>query len=153
MIEFEFSWIRCKNSNRTTQFPVARKTITLWKQMILLAIAGAAGTLSRYGLSSLIQKYGVGSLPWGTIAVNLIGCFLFGIIWSLAEDRQMLSPQARFVLLTGFMGAFTTFSTLVFETSWFIRNSQLWLALANSVGQLIAGVMLILLGLAVVRQI
>jgi CrcB protein len=123
----------------------------LIKDFVLLAIAGAVGTLSRYGVSYAIQKSCGGMFPWGTVAVNMIGCFLFGMIWVLAETRIAISPQLRIILLTGFMGAFTTFSTFAFETAWLLQNSQWSLAAGNSLGQLIAGVSFVVLGMMVGR--
>jgi fluoride exporter len=123
----------------------------MWKELALLAVAGAIGTLSRYGLSGLVQWFCGERFPWGTVAVNLTGCFLFGLIWTLAEERLIISGQTRFILLTGFMGAFTTFSTLAFETSGFLQDSMWWPAAGNAFGQLFAGVALIFLGFAIGR--
>lgn len=123
----------------------------LLKEIGMLAIAGAVGTVARYGASNIIHRYCGGQFPWGTVAVNMIGCFLFGFIWTLAEDRVIISPQSRLILLTGFMGVFTTFSTFVFETNCFLQNSQWWLAAGNSVGQLVVGVLLAFLGSAIGR--
>ncbi len=86
-------------------------------QLGWLCFAGAAGTLARYGLAGLMQRLLGESFPWGTLTVNALGCFLFGVVWMLAEDRLVISGQTRFVILTGFMGAFTTFSTFAFETA------------------------------------
>ena len=123
----------------------------MWKEITLLSVAGAVGTLSRYGLAGFVQRFCGERFPWGTVAVNMIGCFLFGLIWTLAEERLVISGQTRFILLTGFMGAFTTFSTFAFETSGFLQDSQWWLASANAFGQLFAGVALIFLGFVVGR--
>ena len=123
----------------------------MWKEFALLAVAGAVGTIARYGLSSWIQRNSGLQFPWGTFAVNMIGCFLFGLIWSFGENRSLLSRQTRFVLLTGFMGAFTTFSTFAFETAGLLRASQWALAAANSVGQLVMGILVIFAGLAIGR--
>lgn len=124
----------------------------MWKQLCLLAVAGAIGTLSRYGLSGLAQSLGGERFPWGTLAVNALGCFLFGLVWMVAEDRLYLS-ETRFIVLTGFMGAFTTFSTFAFETSRFLEDSQWWLAGVNLIGQNLIGVICVLLGFAVGRWI
>jgi CrcB protein len=91
--------------------------------------------------------------PWGTIAVNMTGCFLFGLIWALTEGRFAQSVQSRLILLTGFMGAFTTFSTYAFETSQLIQNSQYVLAFANGAGQLVIGISVMLIGLALGRLV
>jgi CrcB protein len=93
------------------------------------------------------------SFAWGTLAVNAIGCFLFGLIWTLAEDRVIISGQTRFLILTGFLGAFTTFSTFAFETTRYLNDSQWGLAAANLIGQNTLGVACVILGLAAGRWI
>ena len=78
-------------------------TTVLW-----LAVAGAAGTLARWGLQGLVHTLQPTLFPWGTLAVNALGCLLFGLVWSLSEERLLVPPHIRLVVLTGFMGAFTT---------------------------------------------
>jgi CrcB protein len=102
-------------------------------KIALIALAGACGTLCRYWLSGLAYDLLGRDFPWGTWAVNILGCFLFGVVWVLAEERGLLSAQARLLILTGFMGAFTTFSTLVFESG-ALMNDGLWFRLALNVG-------------------
>jgi CrcB protein len=80
-----------------------------------LALAGATGTLCRVGLSALVARW-LPRFPWGTIAVNTLGSFLFGLLWALSVHHKVLSPELRLIVLGGFMGAFTTFSTYVFDT-------------------------------------
>ena len=81
------------------------------------------------------------------MAVNALGCFLFGLVWTLAEDRLLISGRARFLILTGFMGAFTTFSTFAFETSQLLDDSEWGLALANLLGQIVICLTCVFLGL------
>jgi fluoride exporter len=121
----------------------------LWQKLLLLAATGAAGTLARFGLSGLVQRIGPSSgFPWGTFAVNAVGCLLFGIVWSLAEERLIISGATRAIVLVGFMGAFTTFSTFAFETGQMLDDAQ-WLAAAgNLLLQNVAGVALLLVGIA-----
>ncbi len=121
------------------------------QRIFLLALAGSIGTLARYGLSLFVQKFNPMLFPWGTFTINLLGCFAFGIIWSLAEDRMVMSSETRLILLTGFMGAFTTFSTFAFETSQLLRDSQWWLAAGNFAGQTVLGIVLMIAGLGIGR--
>ena len=123
----------------------------MFKEIGLLALAGAMGTVARYGVSHLIHRSFGGHFPWGTVTVNMTGCFLFGLIWTLAEDRTVISSQSRLLLLTGFMGAFTTFSTFAFETSYFLQKAEWQSAAGNAVGQLVTGVALVFLGTATGR--
>ena len=73
-------------------------------KFLWLAVAGAVGTLSRYGLGGVADRvFGQGA-GWGTLAVNAVGCFLAGAVWILAGERGHLSPEMRAVILVGFMG-------------------------------------------------
>lgn len=111
-----------------------------------IALAGAVGTVCRYLVSGLVQQVFGSGFPWGTWAVNVIGCFLFAVVWTMAEDRMLLSSQTRFLLLTGFMGAFTTFSTFAHETGLLLRESEWWLASLNLLGQNLAGLVAVIAG-------
>ena len=65
-------------------------------------------------------------LPVGTLVVNVVGCFLFGVVWSLEHERLLIGDDTRVVILAGFMGAFTTFSTFIFETGVPERRAGCW---------------------------
>lgn len=120
---------------------------------LLIAIAGGLGALARYEVSLRVQTEFSSDFPIGTLAVNVLGCFLFGLIWSMSEERMLLSVEARTILLSGFMGAFTTFSTFGFETSTFLRLGQWTSAFQNIALQLILGLSAVLLGGAIGRRI
>lgn len=121
------------------------------QKLILIALAGALGTLARYGLAGLVQAWSSPSFPWGTLVVNVLGCFLFGMVWTLSMERMLLSAETRVIILTGFMGAFTTFSTFAFETGEFLRESQWWLAAGNLIAQNLLGLVCLFLGFAAGR--
>lgn len=93
---------------------------------IALALAGSAGTLLRYGLAGYVQRMSGASFPWGTLAVNIAGCFVAGVLWALFEERWPVSGETRAVVMIGFMGAFTTFSAYILETGELARASE-WL--------------------------
>ncbi len=118
-----------------------------------LFLAGGCGSLARYSLAGLVQRVYGGELPLGTFFVNALGCLLFGFVWTLAEDRVIISGESRLLILTGFMGAFTTFSTFAFESNALLRDSE-WLAAAgNIVGQNVTGILCIMFGMALGRQL
>jgi len=125
----------------------------MFQKFLLLAVAGALGTLARYGISGAAQRVLGSEFPWGTMAANLIGCFLAGAFWSLAEGRLSISGQTRTIVLMGFMGAFTTFSAFMLETGGLLRDAQWSWALANVGLQNCCGLVLFFLGLAVGRII
>lgn len=121
------------------------------RTILFLALGGAAGTLGRYWLSGLAHRVFGTSFPIGTWAVNLTGCLLFGAVWGLFESRVNVGPEARLFFLTGFLGAFTTFSTYMFESAELVRGGQMALALANVAGQTLAGLALVMAGLMLGR--
>ncbi|AMK13002.1 chromosome condensation protein CrcB [Pseudodesulfovibrio indicus] len=120
-------------------------------KILYLSLGGAAGTLSRYWLSGVAQRLAGGSFPAGTFAVNMAGCLLFGAVWGFFENRLLPGSGVRLLVLTGFMGAFTTFSTYMFETASLVKFGQIAMAMANVVGQSVAGLILVLAGIALGR--
>jgi CrcB protein len=116
------------------------------EKLILIGLAGVLGTYARYGLSGLVQRACGNAFPCGTLAVNVSGCFLFGLVWSLAEDRLLISAEARTVILIGFMGAFTTFSSFAFETAQMLRDAEWTLVLVNLLAQNVVGIAGLFLG-------
>lgn len=90
--------------------------------------------------------------PWGTFAVNMLGCFLFGVFAGLAEMRLPLSDEQKLLIFVGFFGAFTTFSTFAFHTGLFLHEREWWNAAANIFLQNTCGVILLLLGLYLTRS-
>jgi fluoride exporter len=122
-------------------------------KLLWLGIAGGLGALARYGLSSLVQRYSGAMFPWGTFVVNVLGAFVFGFIWSLVEQRLVMSIETRVILLTGFLGGFTTFSSFMFESAALITDGQWGLAALNLGGQVMAGLAAVFLGLALGRMV
>jgi fluoride exporter len=122
-------------------------------RLLWLAFAGAIGTLARYWLSGLVQRAHDAGFPWGTLAVNALGCLLFGLVWTLAEERLVISGEMRLVLLVGFMGAFTTFSTYAFETGTLLRDAEWLLAGANLLAHNVVGLACFFLGAALGRAV
>jgi CrcB protein len=119
------------------------------KKLLLIALAGGLGALARYALSGLVQNLAGRDFPWGTASVNVLGCLLFGLCWGAFEERWAIGGEARMIIFVGFMGAFTTFSTYVFETGQLLRDAQWWPALGNvalqnilGAGGLLSGVLL-----------
>lgn len=118
-----------------------------------LAIAGACGTLARYGLTGLVHRWLGSSFPWGTASVNILGSLLFGIVWSASGERNVISPELRIIILGGFMGAFTTFSTFISETSLLFADSQLLAGFGNVLFQVISALAAFYLGLMLGRLV
>jgi CrcB protein len=114
--------------------------------LALVAAAGAAGTLCRYGLARAAQGWWDGSYPFGTTVVNLLGCLAFGFVWQVLEARGGWGVQARIVALGGFMGAFTTFSTFAHETADLLRRGEIATAIAAVAVQNVGGFACVALG-------
>lgn len=125
----------------------------MMQKLAWLAFAGACGTLARYGLAGTVHRWLGASFPWGTALVNVLGCLLFGVVWAAGSERALISPELRTILLVGFMGAFTTFSTFISETGQLLADAELLIGFANVALQLVAGFGGFFLGLAIGRII
>jgi CrcB protein len=116
------------------------------QKTIFIALAGFVGTLIRYWLSTFVaRKYGE-TFPWGTLAVNLIGSFLAGAMYQLAEERFLLSPTLRAVIFIGLLGGFTTFSSYGLQTFTLLRDGQIGLATLNVAVSNVLGLLLVWAG-------
>lgn len=115
-------------------------------KFIFLAIGGMAGTIARYALEgSVFRALGTG-FPYGTLAVNILGCFILGFLASISEDKFLLSPNLRLLLMIGFCGAFTTFSTFILETSNLIRDGETLRAFMNVLLSVVIGFIIFRIG-------
>lgn len=117
------------------------------KTILVLCLSGAAGTVSRYALSGFVYRVFGSRFPHGTLAVNLLGCLILGFLAALAEIRLVLAPPLRLFLMIGFCGAFTTFSTLIYESYNLIRSGQSFLAFLNLAVTLVFGFALFRIGM------
>ncbi|MPZ20010.1 MAG: fluoride efflux transporter CrcB [Luteitalea sp.] len=118
---------------------------------ILIAVGGALGAAGRYALAGFVMNCVAPFFPWGTFVVNLLGCFLFGVTFGLAEERFVLGPSTRVFLLIGLLGGFTTFSSFSFESLQLLRDGEMGRAAFNAVGQVVGGVAALWLGLTLTR--
>jgi fluoride exporter len=85
-------------------------------KLILVMCGGSLGAASRYMIGLLAAKTWGTQFPWGTLAANLLGCFLIGLIFALSDRVRLFSPDVRLLLITGYLGALTTFSSFALET-------------------------------------
>ena len=116
-------------------------------KILALSIGSMAGGLSRYFLSAWTHRCTGDSFPYGTLAVNMIGCFLIGFLSSYAKDRWHVHSQEWLFLAVGFLGAFTTFSAFMLETGNLAIDGRTFHAILNVVLSLILGFVLFFLGL------
>jgi fluoride exporter len=101
------------------------------QKTILIGVAGLIGTLCRYWLSGLVARQYGEVFPWGTVVVNVVGCFLAGSLFYLTEERFLVSPMLRSAILIGLLGGFTTFSSFGLQTFTLLRDGQFGLATLN----------------------
>ena len=115
-------------------------------KIVLVMMGGGLGSLSRYGITLLsVKLFGI-RFPWGTLIVNLTGCFLIGLSFALAERSSLMNPTVRLFFVTGFLGGLTTFSTYGYESFNAIYMGNQWIAIANVVFNNVAGLILVFLG-------
>src|SRR6266481_2766629 len=93
------------------------RRIGAYLRLLLIAIFGALGTLARYGLQGLVQIRTGSTFPYGTLLINLTGCFLLGLIGQFTLNRMVISPDWRVAIAVGFFGGYTTFSSFGWETA------------------------------------
>jgi CrcB protein len=117
----------------------------------MIAIGGAAGAVTRYLVDGwVLDRTGAG-FPFGTLAVNLSGSFILGILAALTIDRAVLPAEIRGPVMIGFIGAYTTFSTLMFETWRQLESGQNVAAFANLAGSVLLGIVAVGAGLILGR--
>ena len=104
-----------------------------------LIVGGVFGTIARYALSGGAYQLFGSNFPYGTLVVNLTGCFLIGFLTAISEEKFLLSPNARLLLMAGFCGAFTTFSTFMLETANLLKDGETVRAFFNVAASLLVG--------------
>ena len=117
------------------------------EKLLLVMVGGSLGAASRYGISLLTVKMWGPRFPWGTLTVNLMGCFLIGLLFGLSDRVRLLTPDMRLLLITGFLGALTTFSTFSMETVSAGRAGMMGQPLMNILVNNLGGLALTFLGL------
>ena len=133
--------------------PVVRSFAFDMQKTIFIALAGLAGTLVRYLLAGFVaRKYGE-TFPWETLIVNLIGSFLAGATYYLAEERLLISPAVRTIILIGLLGGFTTFSSYGLQTFTLLRNGEIGLATLNVAVSNVLGLLMVWMGYVVLRAL
>ena len=120
-------------------------------RVALIFLAGGLGALARYGLADLVNRGTPGGFPWGILVVNAVGCLIFGLVYSLVEDRGYFSPEVRIIVLVGFAGAFTTFSTFAFDTTQLARAGEWAYVIGNVIANNAIGITMVAAGFALAR--
>ena len=120
-------------------------------RLFLIGLAGFVGTLGRYWLSGAVaRRYGE-TFPLGTLVVNLIGCFLVGLLYYLLHERFVVNPTVRTVVLIGLLGGFTTFSSFGLQTFTLLQDGEFGLATLNLIASNFIGLVLVWAGYSLAR--
>ena len=116
------------------------------QRILFIGIAGLVGTLGRFALSGVVaRRYGE-TFPTGTLVVNLVGCFLAGLLFYVMNERFVFSETTRAVIMIGFLGGFTTFSSFGLQTFTLLRDGQFWFASINLVASNVLGLFMVWAG-------
>jgi len=122
-------------------------------KLLLIGGAGGLGAVSRYLLAGLMQTLtGVG-VPFGTLVVNVLGCLGAGFAWAWMERFGSLDTELRVVVLVGFFGAFTTFSTFALETMVLVRGAHWFSAMSNVLLHNFLGMFALVLGVVLAKAV
>jgi CrcB protein len=116
---------------------------------MMVMLGGATGSLLRYVLGTAIMARVGGRFPVGTVVINITGSFVIGLLMTLFTERLDPQPNLRLLLVTGFLGGYTTFSSFEWETLSLVQDGSRWLGLLNVVGSVLVGYVAVWLGAAV----
>lgn len=116
-------------------------------KVVCLVLGGSIGTLCRYIVNGVAVRYFSGGLPAGTLVVNLIGCLLVGFVIALPEERLLINDQMKILIVVGFLGAFTTFSTFMLEIANLIQNGHTLKAGVYTAVSIVVGFILVRIGI------
>ena len=121
-------------------------------RFVMVALGGAAGAVARYAVTLGVGIFWKKDFPLGTFLVNISGCFLLGLFLTMAVERPWIGPGLRLLIATGFVGAYTTFSTFEYETHRLTSAGALGWGLMNVVSSVVAGYLAVVLGVALTRK-
>ncbi len=122
-------------------------------RLALLVACGALGTLARYGLQGVVQERTGLTFPYGTLVVNLIGCFLLGGVAQYGLTHLTIPPEWRIGITAGFFGAFTTFSTFSWETIRLLEDGEWMRASMYIVASVAGGLMFVFFGMRIADRV
>lgn len=123
------------------------------RPLLLAGLGGFVGSAGRYLVGGWVHRtFPLATFPYGTLVVNVTGCFLIGLLGGLADTRQLFGPGMRIFLLIGVLGGFTTFSSFAYETLALSRDGDLTRAFGNVVAQCVLALAAAWMGFALGRS-
>jgi len=122
--------------------------------LFILGVGGFLGAVSRYLVSGYVQDlFKTANFPYGTMVVNILGCFILGLLTQIIGAKELIDPQTRLFLMVGFIGAFTTFSTFSVESVNLFQSGQNLIAVLYLIGSNLLGIIFVFVGQAAASQI
>lgn len=122
------------------------------RMILLVGAGGFVGSVARFLSGQLIVRYYPSSFPFGTLFVNVTGCFMIGLIYAFSEKGNVLSPEIRLLLATGFCGGFTTFSSFAYENIALMKDGELFYAFLYIAASIVVGFVAAYLGVFIVKS-
>jgi CrcB protein len=119
----------------------------------MIALGGALGAITRYQVTAVVQARMPAGFPWGTFVVNVTGCLAMGIVMTVMSERMSIHPSWRFLIPIGFIGAYTTFSAVEFDTFQAVNGGAVLAGAANAIGSMIVGYAALWVGVIVGRAL
>ena len=121
------------------------------KNFLIVGLGGATGSMLRYGVQKIFNVQGAAVFPAGTLLVNIAGCFLIGILWSLISRTLTWNDEMKLLLMTGFCGGFTTFSAFTLEGIGLLKENKTSLFFIYVITSVIGGLLATLIGIRIIK--
>ena len=121
------------------------------KNFLIVGLGGAAGSMLRYAVQKFFQAQTAAAFPTGTLLVNIAGCFLIGILWSLVSRSLTWNDEMKLLLMTGFCGGFTTFSAFTLEGIGLLKENRTVLFVIYLSASVLGGLLATFIGIRIVK--
>ena len=121
------------------------------KNFLIVGLGGAVGSMLRYGVQKILRVQSATAFPTGTLLVNIAGCFLIGILWSMVSRSLTWNEEMKLLLMTGFCGGFTTFSAFTLEGIGLLKESKTFLFVIYLTASVVGGLLATFIGIRIVK--
>lgn len=121
------------------------------KSLLIVGLGGGAGSMLRFAVQKIFSVQSVASFPTATLLVNIAGCFLIGILWSLFSRSLTLSEEMKLLLMTGFCGGFTTFSAFTLEGIGLLKENKTFLFIIYITASVVGGLLATFIGIRIAK--